>query len=51
MGSAVKVPQELFRSDFYEDYHDLVTLLSRVMGLPTAAYFQEWMVYFVKKIL
>lgn len=38
-GSTAKVPQELFCSDFYEDYHDLVTLLSRVMGLPIATYF------------
>lgn len=37
--SAAKVPQELFHSDFYKDYHDLVTLLSRVMGLPIVAYF------------
>lgn len=50
-GSATKVPQELFRSDFYEDYHDLVTLLSRLIVLPTASYFQEWMVYFVEEIL
>lgn len=51
MGSAAKVPQELFRSDFYDDYHDLVTLLSRFMGLPTTAYFQDWMVYFMEEIL
>lgn len=50
-GSATKVPQELFCSDFYEEYHDLVTMLSRVMGLPTIAYFQEWMVYIVEEIL
>lgn len=50
-GSAAKVPQELFHSDFYDDYHDLVTRLSRVMGLPSAMFFQEWMVYFVEQIL
>lgn len=50
-GSAVKVPQELFHNDFYEDYHDLVTMFSRVMGLPTTAFFHEWMVYFIEKIL
>lgn len=50
-GNATKVPQELFRSNFHEEYLDLVTMLSRVMGLPTKTYFQEWMVYFVEKIL
>lgn len=50
-GSAAKVPQELFRSDFHEDYHNLVTMLSRVMGLPAATYFQEWMAYFIEQIL
>lgn len=50
-GRAVKVPHELFRSDFHEDYHELVTMLSRVMGLLTTAFFQEWMVYFIEKIL
>lgn len=49
-GSANKVPQELFRSNFYEGYHDLVTFLSRVMGIPTAAYFQDWMFYFIEII-
>lgn len=39
-GSAVKVPQELFRNDFHEDYHDLVTMLSWVMGLLTVVFFQ-----------
>lgn len=38
-GSATKVPQELFCSDFHEDYHDLVTMLSWVMGLPSAVFF------------
>lgn len=50
-GNTAKVPHELFRSDFHEDYHDLVTMLSRVMGLPMAAFFQGWMVYFIEKIL
>lgn len=38
-GSTAKVPQELFHKDFHENYHNLVTMLSRVMGLPTTAYF------------
>lgn len=50
-GSTAKTTWELFRNNFYEDYHDLVTMLSRVMGLPSAAFFQEWMVYFVEQIL
>lgn len=50
-GSAAKVPQELYRCNFFEDYHDWVTLLTRVMGLPTTIYFQEWMFYFVEEIL
>lgn len=50
-GSTAKVPQELFHNDFHKDYHDLVTMLSQVMGIPTAVFFQEWMVYFVQQIL
>lgn len=50
-GGTTKVPQELFRSHFYEDYHDLVLLLSKVMGLLISAYFQEWMFYFVEEII
>lgn len=50
-GSVAKVPQELYGNDFYEDYHNLVTLLSKVMGLPTIVYFQEWMFYFMEEIL
>lgn len=38
-GSAVKVPQELFRNDFFEDYDDLVTMLSWVIGLPFGTFF------------
>lgn len=49
--SADKVPQELFRSDFHEEYHDLATLLSRVTGLPIVSFFQEWMFYFFKEII
>lgn len=50
-GNTTKVPQELFRSVFFEEYHDLVTLLSKVMGLPTTAFFEEWMFYFIKEII
>lgn len=50
-GSTAKVPQELSRSDFHEEYHDLVTLISRVMGLPGAAFFQEWIFYFIEEII
>lgn len=39
------------RSDFRKDYYDLVTMLSKVMGLPAAAYFQEWMAYYIEQIL
>lgn len=38
-GNVNKVPQELFRSDFHEDYHDFITLLSIFMGIPTTTYF------------
>lgn len=50
-GNPNKVPRELFRSDFFKEYHDLVTLLSRVMGLPTIAFFKEWMFYFIQDII
>lgn len=49
--SATKVPQELFRSDFYEEYHNLVTLLSMIMGLPVATFFEEMMFYFIEEII
>lgn len=50
-GSTTKVPHKLFRSDFFKECHDLVTLLSRVMGLPTSAFFEEWMFYFIEEII
>jgi hypothetical protein len=50
-GSAKKVPQTLFRNDLYDEYHDLVTLLRKLMGLPTTTFFEEWMFYFIEEIL
>lgn len=41
----------MFKSDFYEEYHDLVTLLIRVMGLHIVAFFQVWMFYFIGEII
>lgn len=50
-GNATKVPQELFKSDFFKEYHDLVTLLRSIMGLPTAAFFENWMFYLIEEII
>jgi hypothetical protein len=50
-GSANKFPQMIYKSDFYKDYHDLVTHLSRIMDLKTNTFFQEWMFSFIEDIL
>jgi hypothetical protein len=45
------LPQTLYMSDFHEEYHDLVNLLSLIMGLQMATFFQEWMFSFIEEII
>jgi hypothetical protein len=50
-GSYKGIPKTLYKSDFVEEFNDLVTLLSRVIGIPISWDFEDWMWYFVDKIL
>lgn len=43
-------PKGFHRSDFNEEYNDMLTMLSRVRGLKDSHYFQNWMCSYMKII-
>lgn len=43
-------PKLFHRSDFTEEYNDIVTLLSQIKGLPDSHYFQTWMCWYMNII-
>lgn len=47
---SVRIGKKTPRSDFHNEHGDMVTLLSRVMGLPKSNYFEEWMFYFIEQV-
>ncbi|KAH9294656.1 hypothetical protein KI387_038244, partial [Taxus chinensis] len=46
-----RLPKELYRVEFVEEIGDMITLLSRVFGLPSARIFHPWMYQFICIIL
>lgn len=38
-----KIPKQLYKSDFKEEYNDMITILNRVVGLDKAYAFEDWM--------
>lgn len=47
---SVRIGKKTPRSDFHNEHGDMVTLLSKVMGLPQSNYFEEWMFYFTEQV-
>lgn len=46
-----KLPKSLVRSNFKEEYGDLVTLSNQVIGCPQASILEPWMLYFIQEIV
>lgn len=47
---STRISKKTLRSDFHNEYGDMVTLLSRVMGLSQSNLFEEWMFYFTEQV-
>lgn len=45
-----KMPKRLFRTNFKEEYGDLILLLNRVAGSPQASPFEPCMFYFIDEV-
>lgn len=48
---SIRISKKTPRSDFHNEYGDMVTLLIRVMGLPQSNLFEEWMFYFTEQVV
>lgn len=47
----LKLPKQLHRSDFKLEYHKIITLLGRVMGVEEAHIFETWIFYPITQIV
>lgn len=45
-----KMPKKLLRTDFKEEYSDIILQLNKVAGSPRGAPFESWMYYFMDEI-
>lgn len=47
---STRIGKKTYISEFNDEYRDMVTLLSRVMGFPHSNLFEEWMFYFTEQV-